>query len=49
MTALYVIAKWFPEASLERQYLDGVGQILGIPMIALVPGVRKKRRRGDVQ
>lgn len=47
ITALYVISKWFPEASLEHAYVENIAQMLGIALIPLVPGLRKTKRKGD--
>ena len=47
ITALYVLAKWFPDASLERVYVENIAQMLGLALIPLVPGLRKTKRKDD--
>lgn len=47
VSALYVIAKWFPDASLEQKYIENIAGMLGVALIPLVPGLRKRKRRDD--
>lgn len=45
--ALYALAKWFPGLEQERELVEAFTEVLGLGLIALVPGLRKTRRVDD--
>lgn len=45
--ALYLMVKFYPSATLEKETIEAITEVLGLGVLALLPGLRKPRRETD--
>lgn len=47
--AIYLLVKFFPSATLEKETVEAITEICGLGILGLMPGLRKPRREDDPQ